>query len=454
MLQRMTKKSDAGSGHTKSPTHSARLWLRSLFRPLSRAGTRFWISFLAACVIVYSIEALFERFVESEEIPDLVQRIFHLTGFYQSFVEQVHFPYPRYTAVVLIDPRREPEIPDNHHLCDQRKLVADLVRRVQAASPAVIVVDKYFGTTQRCARETDDLRNALDSVTRDTVVVIGRRVDLTDAPVSTKDGDRYFLTPSVNFGIQNPRLQEAVVNIDPDTRKIPLRFEVYESREQAEKSTGTQWRNSLALQASLAHPWRLLQRNRRIASFIQHNKNPFASFLKEDDFEPILAGRILCGEAPANTVEACPSGPLAENLRQQLAGRVVLIGEIDPDLDTHPTVVGQMSGVLLQANFVEALLDDRVFRPVPSLDYIFGFLILMGLELSLIWLRGRVLVFLAFFGLGALSFFIIYLFAQLSNVYLDPVAVGTIPVVTKVLSAFFGRAEKVAEKHNRPSRRK
>jgi hypothetical protein len=99
----------------------------------------------------------------------------------------------------------------------------------------------------------------------------------------------------------------------------------------------------------------------------------------------------------------------------------------------------------LQANFIEALLDDRVFRPAPILDYLFGIFIFVGLEFSLIALRGRVWLAVALIGLAAFLILVIYVFAQELNWYLDPVAISAVPVLTKILSSFFGPAEAAKE---------
>ena len=441
----MAVKSSTGAGRVRS-RHPARAWLRSLARPVSRAGRRFWIAFLLTCALVAFLEYWFESVVDSYEYPGVVQTVFGLTGLYQWLVTGVHFPYPRYTAIVAIDPEKDLKIPNNHQICDQRKIIGDLISRIHTASPSVIAVDKYFGARYQCA-ETDYLRKAIESASRDTVVVVGRLVDV----VSIRGSDRNFFTPSVNFGIQNPRFQDAVVNVDPDTRKIPLRWEVYESKEQAEQPTAApEWQNTLALQAALAYPGRLLQRNRRISSFVEHNQNPFTSFLKADDFEPILAGQILSADVPGSTGKGSPSEALPEDLRSRFAGRVVLIGEIDPAIDDHLTVVGQMSGLLLQANYIEALLDDRVFRPVRYLDYVFGFAILVGLELILIILHGKeIFLALALGGLFFVSLFVLLLFVKLFGWYVDPAPLSIIPVMTKVLSSLFGRAEEILSHRHR-----
>jgi len=408
----------------KSPSHPVRVWLRSLGRRVSRP--RFWIALVITCISVWFLEDWFERKVEEEEYPGVVQKVFGLTWLYQWTVTQQHFPYPRYTAVVVIDSKKQPNIPNYQKVCEQREVIAKLIRRVHTASPAVIAVDKYFAA--ECP-QTDSLRKAIESVTGDTPVVVGKLVD-QEHPVSTKTEQRYFFGPSVPFEIQSPNFHEAVVNIDPDTRKISFRWEVYESEKQAQKPTSTpEYRRTLPLQASWEHPGGLLQNNSRITSLIKDNLNPFTSFLKPDDFRPILAGDVLASSGPA------------ESWRQQIAGRVVLIGEIEYDgLDSHFTVEGKMSGLLLQANYIEALLDDRVFRSNRCLDYVFGGTFLIGLEASFVFLRWYWRA-LAIAGLLVSLGVVLFLIVQLLGWYIDPAPLSVIPVATKILGILFGWAE-------------
>ncbi|MGA7926678.1 MAG: CHASE2 domain-containing protein, partial [Candidatus Sulfotelmatobacter sp.] len=63
--------------------------------------------------------------------------------------------------------------------------------------------------------------------------------------------------------------------------------------------------------------------------------------------------------------------PCNRDLGREIRGNIVLIGE-RTDRDQHNTVNGKMPGYELQANYIEALLDDRYFTPVNS-----------GLELAL-----------------------------------------------------------------------
>src|ERR1035438_4978621 len=115
------------SGVAKPRSHPVRTWWRALVRPLSPAGRRFWIPFLIACLSVALLEGGFEHLVKAEEYPGFVQTVFHLTGLYQWLVARARLPYPRYTAIVAIDPEKEPDIPSHNQICRQRKAIAQLL---------------------------------------------------------------------------------------------------------------------------------------------------------------------------------------------------------------------------------------------------------------------------------------------------------------------------------------
>jgi CHASE2 domain-containing sensor protein len=460
----MTAESQLTPEQATSPSHPVRDRL-----PLVRRVRRpqFWIAFAVALTVVLISQDRLESLFESDEDSFVGQEYFRLTRLYHLWVARERFPVKRYTAIVEIDRDKDKSVnvKDQGDIPHQRLMMAKLICRVHTATPAVIVVDKYFGTKKYEGRSTDVLRSAIDSVTRDTVVVVGKLVD-EGHPVSTKAGNRYFFSPSLPFGIQSSRFQEGVVNVDPDTRKVPLRWEVYENKEQAEKSTGApEWHETLPLLASLAYPDRLVQKNRPLSSLIERNENPFTSLLKEDDFEPILAGQILDSGVPARRAEACPSEPLPEVLQKQIAGRVVVIGEIDHQNDDHFTVLGKMSGLLLQANYIESLLDDRVFRSSRILDYFFGVLVLAVLHASIlvfhaIWMEEvvakssstlaksiipkkvagilKALLVLALAGISLLLIgFALFLIVQLARWYVDPAPLGIIPVATEILGILF-----------------
>jgi CHASE2 domain-containing sensor protein len=97
-----------------------------------------------------------------------------------------------------------------------------------------------------------------------------------------------------------------------------------------------------------------------------------------------------------------------------------------PGLDRHDTVVGEMPGYMLQANYLESLLDDRLIRPVPEvIDWISGFLVYATFEFIVRRYHHRrglgVFWTLVLFSGAALT---VYLSVTLFGYYLNPAAVS------------------------------
>jgi hypothetical protein len=211
-------------------------------------------------------------------------------------------------------------------------------------------------------------------------VLVGRRAS------NGGESAGYYLIPSLEFEKKpGSRLEEYVINLDLNTRRLPLKWHVFRSKDQAKEKSDGESRETLALVAARAYDSELLLRHPRLRAFIDSGEHPYISFLKKEDFLVIPAGRILTRGGSNESDEAqghLDEKPMPELRR--LTGRIVLIGEINRDSDEHLSVVGPIPGVYLQANYVEALLDDRYFRPIPLLDYVSGFLILMLLKLILL----------------------------------------------------------------------
>jgi hypothetical protein len=105
-------------------------------------GREFAIWFLLACVIATAAEAGFDKMIEAEELPGVVQSIFNVTGLYQWIVKAARRPLQRFTAVVKIDPENEVEVSGANDVCGQREQIARMICRISRASPNVIVLDK------------------------------------------------------------------------------------------------------------------------------------------------------------------------------------------------------------------------------------------------------------------------------------------------------------------------
>ncbi|MGH9650852.1 MAG: CHASE2 domain-containing protein, partial [Terriglobales bacterium] len=106
---------------------------------------------------------------------------------------------------------------------------------------------------------------------------------------------------------------------------------------------------------------------------------PFASYMSEHDF---------AGTAPEDAKLFSSSAILNGDpaaLRKNLGARIVIVGgawssaayATGARVDTHPSPAGAMPGVFLHANYVEAILNDRTYRPLSEN-------LVMALEIALV----------------------------------------------------------------------
>ena len=399
---------------------------KALREELIRRGGLFLAVFASALVVTMLFEAWLDRGISSGAAQGITADItFAFSGLYQRLVAAPRNPIPRYTMVVEIDAEHDPGSVGLHDLCGQRKMMAALIRRVAAGMPKVIAIDKFFGTRVCEGNINADLLAAMKEVSAKVPLVIGRRID----------GE--YLDPTlVN---PKPGLHEAIVNIDPDSRKVPLAWQVYPSREDMEKSTHLGWHNTLALEAVRASEGDSFQeRHPRLAQLMgPPPRHPYISFLDLKQFHKyrLPAGFILCGRAvkPGEDATACP--PATQHL-SALSGKIVLIGEISRDEDVHASVVGQIPGAFLQANFIEALLDDRYYEGFPALSYVFGFIFLADLELMLaIFRKSWILKMAAIAGLVVATLLLLYVVITDLHRYVNPLPFIALALLIRALIA-------------------
>jgi CHASE2 domain-containing sensor protein/class 3 adenylate cyclase len=384
------------------------------------------ILFAGVFVVASALTFGFERWVDRgiAESGGVAQATFTFSGLYQKIVAAPRNPIPHYTAVVEIDPDRDPGSIGLLDLCGQRKLITALVTRIAAARPGAIVIDKYFGEKTCLDNINENLIAAMTEVNARVPVVIGRRV----AP------DDDYLLPSSLSGLG---LREAIVNIDPDTRKLPLKWRVFPSKADKDHDTRQVLRETLALTAAQAYEKGQLEaEHSRLAKLLNPVKHPYISFLDLDQFKPysLLAGFVLCGRQvkQGEDATACvaPSSDLGV-----MSGKIVVIGEIT-DQDMKSTVVGKIPGVFLQANFIEALLDDRYYEGYPLLNYVLGFLFLAGLEAILVvFRRSWVKKLGAIVGLMIAMLFLLYIVIAELHLYVNPIPFLALALLVRALAA-------------------
>lgn len=324
---------------------------------------------------------------------------------------------PRHTAVVDLaaDGSAKPGL---HRICEQRAVVADVLRRVAEARPTAIVLDKFF-LPDACDPGdpgTDALRSAMAAITTHTPVVVGRAIETSAIGEDGVEVDtEEILAPALAFPGADPgRLREGVVNIAEDWRRAALVFWARTGEADTEGRPVWGKMHSLALAAALAHENDELS-SARLRGMVEEGREPFVSF------SPPNALRLV-------TPEQLRSDPAA---RERLEGRVVVIGETQPAFDLHDTPFGRVAGFRLQASYVEALIDGRVYHPAPwwvafGLAAVYGGGIL-ALTQRVRWHRARRLA--AVLALTASTFVAAWLAARLFGVYIGPFALGPMGIV-------------------------
>jgi CHASE2 domain-containing sensor protein len=404
--------------------------------------------FLLACALAYTLEHAAESYVEGENgASSIGHSLFSVRNLYQYLVAAwPRTMVPRYSVILMLDPDADPTaagLADN--VCDQRGYLARLLPALAEREPAVIVIDKFF-VEAGCAKEepTRQLKEAIGRVGARVPVVVGLSIERRrDAHVS--DPTHW---PAARRPLNFPAaalLREAIVNTDEDSRRIPLGWTILRGAGEAPR-----WFDGLALAAAEAYDAKLWTKYPRLEHLRQTRSNPYLSMIAPQDHVYLYAGEMLCASTTAQAGFEAPCASLKRSGTDPayLRGRIVLVGQMSNDIDRHATVIGNVQGVVLQANYLEALLDERYFSPVPAwVDYLVGFLVFIGIEASLrhpsIWgsLLRLVLVL-------AGSFLVLSLAVRYLGYYVNPVTVSVLVLSIKLIGWLAERINQVGESHH------
>lgn len=393
------------------------------------------VVFVLACIVAWVVELAAEHAFENKGA--MAGSLFDLGGIYQQVITSgPRKPIQKFT--VLVDARAEGDqyYPGLSHFvlnpCGRRAALATLIRRIALARPSVIVLDYSFNAHQ-CEVDdgpTADLKAALSETSIAVPIVYGRR----NSPTRT-------LEPSLKFSTgPNAMLQEGLIEFDPDTRRLPLNWAVLPDASAKNKDAWT-WLPTLALRAAQSQNAQLQTKYLRLARFLnnaapstphagQQAVHPFLSFLQTAQMTIYAAGEVLCGanysRASAGTA-AAPCMP-SDAVRETLRGKIVVVGESGP-ADAHDSVIGRVPGFILQANYIEALLDERYYAPAPQwIDFAFGLLIFIALTAAAEVENGLRMIALWAATLAA-AYLSIYFAIMHLGYYTNPVAVSVFALV-------------------------
>jgi hypothetical protein len=253
-------------------------------------------------------------------------------------------PMPHFVQVVTVRP------PEKHNPCEYRLVLSNLLRKVGELHPIMVVLDYSF-SPHDCPDATSTLQNSINSVAAQAPVVFGV---LSYTLQEMKDQHPEELGKIKGFGPQDQAIWfsdiradgqqvfSGLYRLDCDTRRIPITWPVFEKQDNHWVRDREQKPTIAYLAANLYNP------DLKKDPVLKGPENPFSSFIPADRLHPLDFGSILNGSPDA----------------LRLRWKIVVIG--DGQQDWHDTVVGRIPGVLLQANYIESLLDDRYFRGLSA----------------------------------------------------------------------------------------
>jgi CHASE2 domain-containing sensor protein len=258
---------------------------------------------------------------------------------------------PQNTVVVLVDDdeywRGEPA----RRAPIKRTYLAKLLRAIDAAEPAVIAVDFDLSspTPDGSVVEHPDYVEETATLLRTIRELAARRKIVLPQNIGFDARGDYVLASDIHskydFGAAAGSVGKGYIALPYDVSRVPLALPL----------AGGGSVDSFALAIVKAYNADALARLPEGASHF-----PLGGFIEPGRFHTVAAGDVL-RSAPAAL--------------QRLSHRAVIVGAgwhvlaygTGPLADLHATPVGAVGGALLHANFVEAIVDGRLFSPAGEL---------------------------------------------------------------------------------------
>ncbi len=303
-------------------------------------------------------------------------------------------PRNRFVRIATLSDQREPgELFAN--ICKQRVFMARLIQKLQSAGPSLIVIDKYFSPNS-CPDSNDPGNRMLDEAISTTQIPIVLGIHTLDAeqlklraPVSKLEEDHLkraglVLTSTLQFPNSSGLVSYGLIRLNHDSRKIPLEWRAYQSRSDLSAPHGQpiSMPTLSLLAAEQVDP--NLSGEARIKYLLARGEHPYTGFLSEKEIPTFSSLDLLCGPEFSSSSDWLHC-ELSDYQNQSIRNHIIVVGNSTDDNDIDPSVIGRVPGVVLQANYIESLLDDRFLKPVPvlwnilinlSVAFLIGFLFL------------------------------------------------------------------------------
>jgi hypothetical protein len=333
--------------------------------------------------------------------PGITDTKYFQPAFLYQIVTKAGYRRPRshYVRLVTFDPDKEPQWLQGDQ-CASRFFEARLLDAISEAHPAMVVLDEYFPEDDclkptLAAKQSDYtqmLRESIDRLSSKGIPVVIAEYSLNrdeqfefikkgklDAGSKKLEDWENLLQPRLHFDGENgghPLVTYGIAALDVDSRKIPISWPEYESQPELDVAKGGKDLaksdhgpfEELGLAAQAAKVYDTSQAfSDQLDRLDARPENPFTSFLNEEEYIEFEAFDVMCGKQGAMIDKPQPDWTTCSHSSYamgDLAGHIVLVGD-SSEIDTHKSVLGDVHGLVLQANYIESLLDDRVLFPTP-----------------------------------------------------------------------------------------
>jgi CHASE2 domain-containing sensor protein len=265
---------------------------------------------------------------------------------YQTLQNQLpRKPFPQRTVLVLIDDDEYWKGEPGGRVPIKRDYLSKLLQVVDSANPAVIALDFDLrspspdGKPVEVPAYKDETQKLLETI---KLVSLKRKIVLPKT-IGFDDEENYVLESDIYDGYQfdGGNVLVGYIALPPDARQVPL----------------------LTLQVKNGPPLdsfsqAIVRADNDIAlrKHQQEDTLPYGGYMGINEFTTVLANQVLS----QNTEEI-----------KKLAHKIVILGGNWHDrgynrgtqIDTYESPIGAVPGAFIHANYVEALIDSRIYRP-------------------------------------------------------------------------------------------
>jgi hypothetical protein len=377
------KRTGAHAGEGASPYSATKV-------SRGRTARSFVFSILAVIALILIDDAKSRSAVPESSSPESILRVLSQDYVYEHLLGSPKPPSKFVAVIMLYRDMPEPSSASGSEsaqfatACQRRTYLAQVLTALAATRPKAVVLDMWFEPNFCSDTDSQPLWTAVDALAKQIPVVSG--IGAFDPDEATANWPAELSAASRRGAELKPTelvampaiplahsigeaVTEASVELDADNRKIPLSWPVYASFAAIGRSGEPRRIDSLAVAAV-----RAIDPNnpalKRVGALDINNAatpsgdpHPYTTFLREEDLPIVRADDVLCASAAQSKDCGTSRGAIIDT-KTLFSGRVVLIGSAGFGNDAHQSLIGYVPGVVLQANYVESLLQNRVYVPM------------------------------------------------------------------------------------------